>query len=155
MTTTFDTLAAAQRMENAGLDRKHAAAIAATVREVADSAAEAATANHTQLATKADLTELRQATTADLAELRQATKADLTELRQATKAELAELRQSTKAELAELRQGTKAGLAELRQAARADLYRALWLQAAGIVGAITALAGIAVALATLVGNANQ
>ena len=133
MTTTFDTLAAAQRMENAGLDRKHAAAIAATVREVADSAAEAATANHTQLATKADLTELRQA----------------------TKAELAELRQSTKAELAELRQGTKAGLAELRQAARADLYRALWLQAAGIVGAITALAGIAVALATLVGNANQ
>ncbi len=118
MTTTFDTLAAAQRMENAGLDRKHAAAIAATVREVADSAAEAATANHTQLATKADLNELRQATKAELAELR-------------------------------------AGLAELRQAARADLYRALWLQAAGIVGAITALAGIAVALATLVGNANQ
>ncbi len=89
MATAFDTLAAAQRMEDAGLDRKHAAAIATTAREAADSAAEAATANRTQLATKA------------------------------------------------------------------DLYRALWLQAAGIVGAITALASIAVALASLLGKASQ
>ena len=40
-------------------------------------------------------------------------------------------------------------------AIKADLYRALWLQAAGIVGTITALVGIAVALASLVGTATQ
>ena len=46
---------------------------------------------------------------------------------------------------------TKADLSELR----ADLYRALWMQAAGIVGALAALAGIAVALASLLGGAGR
>ena len=40
----------------------------------------------------------------------------------------------------------KAEIAELR----ADLYRALWLQAAGIVGAITAISGIIVGIVTAV-----
>ena len=44
---------------------------------------------------------------------------------------------------------TKADLAGLR----ADIYRALWLQAAGIVAVLTALAGIAVALAGVLGGA--
>jgi len=48
---------------------------------------------------------------------------------------------------------TKKDLTEL--ATKADLYRALWLQAAGIVSAITALAGIAVALDSLLGKASQ
>ena len=40
----------------------------------------------------------------------------------------------------------KAEIAELR----ADLYRALWLQAAGIVGALTAIGGIIVGIVTAV-----
>jgi len=46
----------------------------------------------TDLATKADIAELRLATKADIAELRLATKADIAELRLATKADLAELK---------------------------------------------------------------
>ena len=57
------------------------------------------------------------------------TKADLEPL--ATKVGLADLR----SDLAELRSETKTDIAGLR----ADLYRALWLQAAGIIGLTVAI----------------
>lgn len=46
----------------------------------------------TDLATKADIAELRLATKADIREVRIATKADIAELRLATKADIAELK---------------------------------------------------------------
>ena len=48
----------------------------------------------------------------------------------ATKANLSELRTELKTDLGELRTELKTDLSELR----ADLYRALWMQAAGIIG---------------------
>lgn len=45
---------------------------------------------------------------------------------------------------------TRADLAALETRMQATLWRALWLQAAGIVAAIAALAGIALALAQLI-----
>ena len=48
MTTAFDTLSAAQHMEDAGMDRKHAEAVAAAIRS-----------GQGDLATKADITGIR------------------------------------------------------------------------------------------------
>ena len=53
----------------------------------------------------------------------------------ATKANLSGLRTELKADLGELRTELKTDLSELR----ADLYRALWMQAAGIIGLTVAL----------------
>ena len=53
----------------------------------------------------------------------------------ATKADLSALRAELKADLSALRAELKTDNAE----ARADLYRALWLQAAGIIGLTVAL----------------
>ena len=78
--TTFDSLAAARDLEAAGIERRHAEAIAASMRD-------AAGADREQFATKTDL----------------------------------------------------AGL-------RADLYRALWIQAAALIGAQIAIAGLIVTL---------
>ena len=71
--TTFDTLAAARDLEAAGIERRHAEAIAEGMRD-------AATADRNEIATKADL-----------------------------------------------------------DALRADLYRALWIQGAGIIAILAAL----------------
>ena len=60
-----------------------------------------------------------------------ATKAEVADLRASMQAEMAGLR----AEMADLRSATKTEIAGLR----ADLYRALWLQAAGIIGLTVAI----------------
>ena len=143
-TLSFDTLKLARRLENAGFSSKQAGdtaeALAESLRETSD------------LATKQDLIELRAATKADIAELRAATKADIAALRAATKADITELRAATKADITELRAATKADIADLRATTKTDisglkadiadlrseLYRALWLQAAGIVGVLSA-----------------
>jgi ribosomal protein L29 len=103
---TFDTLAVSKRLRQAGFTEPQAEAVTAAI-------SDGRQFDLAQLATKADLAELRTATKADLAELRTATKADVAEL----KADLAELRTATKADVAEL----KADLAELQAATRADL----------------------------------
>ena len=54
------------------------------------------------------------------------------------------MRRAAGADRAEL--ATKAGLAELRAATRADLYRALWIQAAALIGTQLAIAGFIVHL---------
>ena len=73
MSTAFDTLAAAEALEQAGATPKLAKAHAAQLR----SAAEAARG---ELATRADLAELKAATKADIAELKAELKADLNSL---------------------------------------------------------------------------
>ena len=75
-TVTFDTYAAAKRLRDAGFDERQAEAAVSMVRD-------AAGADREQLATKADLAEVR----ADLAALETRLRADL-----ATKADLETLR---------------------------------------------------------------
>ena len=70
-----------------------------------------------ELATRADIAELKAATKADIAELKAATKADIAELKAATKADIAELKAATKTDMAALR----AEFAELKASTRADL----------------------------------
>ena len=68
-----------------------------------------------ELATKADVAELRGETKMEFA----AVKADITELRSETKTEFA----AVKAEIAELRAATKADITTLRSETKADLTR--------------------------------
>ena len=56
----------------------------------------------------------------------------------ATKADIAEVR----GDMNELRVELKADIATLRAELKADLYRALWMQAAGIIGLTVALVKI-------------
>ena len=93
-TSTFDTLDAMRRLENAGMERAQAEATAETIRDA-----------QAELATKADLGLLRS-------------------------------------ELAAVESRLVSALAELR----ADLYRALWIQGAGIVAINAAFIAVAAAL---------
>lgn len=67
-----------------------------------------------------------------------ATKADLDNLRAATKADIDKLRASTTADIAGLRASTQADIANLK----AEVFRALWIQGAGIVGIHLAIGGL-------------
>ena len=58
---------------------------------------------------------------------------------------------ATKADIDALREATRADLDALENRMMAALYRALWMQAAGIVGAIIALAGVVLGLARALG----
>ena len=88
------------------------------------------------VATKADLTEVRAVLEADMV----AVKADIEQLRLTTQADLA----AVKADIEQLRSETKADLAAVRadmETLRADmaeqftaLYKQLWIMAVGIVG---------------------
>ena len=90
-TSTFDTLDAMRRLEQAGMERAQAEATVETIREA-----------QAELATKADL----------------------------------------RSDLAALEYSLRSALSDLR----ADLYRALWIQGAGIVAIIGAFIAIAAAL---------
>ena len=134
----FDTHKAVKALKEAGPDEALAEAVVATV---GDAVGE-------NIATKADIAELRNATEADIAqiaELRTATKADISESRAVAKTDIAEVR----TEIAELRNATKADISELRTeiaevkvdiAARFEtLYHRLWAMALGIIAVLTAL----------------
>ena len=90
-TSTFDTLDAMRRLEQAGMERAKAEATVETIREA-----------QAELATRADL----------------------------------------RSDLAALEYSLRSALSDLR----ADLYRALWIQGAGIVAIIGAFIAIAAAL---------
>lgn len=94
MNSTFDTLDAMRRLENAGMDRAQAEATVETIREAQG-----------EFATKSDLAALESRLHSALA-------------------------------------GLRSDMAELR----GDLYRALWIQGAGIVAIIGAFIAIAAAL---------
>ena len=68
-----------------------------------------------------------------------ASRTDVAELRTESRADVAELRTESRADVAELRAESKADIAALR----ADIYRALWIQGAGIVAVIGSLMVIA------------
>ena len=115
----IDTLAFSKKLRDAGADERLAEAIVEGI----------TSADTSELATKADLAELREATKADLVELREATKADIA----AVQEDVAELRAATKEDIAAVKSDVKT--LEVQVAARfADLYKQLWVMAAGIVG---------------------
>ena len=106
----IDTLKFVKRLTEGGLSREAAEAIAEGLNE----------ADASDLATRADLAEVRTILQADLAEVR-------TEL----KAEIAEVRTELRTEIAAVR----TSIADLR----ADLYGRLWVMGLGIVGLTVAL----------------
>ena len=108
----FDTHKAVTALKQAGFEEAQAEAVVNTM-------GEALAGN---VATKADLTEVRAALEADLA----AVKADLEQLRTETKADLAAIQAKLEADIA----GVRTEMAEQFTA----LYKQLWLMAVGIVG---------------------
>ena len=118
--TTFDALAAAGTLRDAGFEDRQAEAVAGVMRSAVD-------AERGALATKADLD-------AGLAAVRADTRADIADLRADTRADIADLR---------------ADLDNLESRMQATLYRALWMQTGAIVGTIVATAGVVVAAVKL------
>lgn len=135
----FDTLAFVQRLTAAGFAREQAEAIVEGLAE----------ADTSQVASKADITELRH----DLGETKAELKADITELRH----DLDETKAELKADLAALKAELKADLGVLKAEAKADLqteigrlelklgefktelFRHMLVQTGVIVGAVIAL----------------
>ena len=120
-TAEFDTLTAAQELRASGIFDAQAEAIAAAMRK--------AVKDHA--ASRADVAELRAEFRADVAELRAESRADKAEI-------------LAKIDAMEARAGAMEARAKAENAAlRADLYRALWIQGAGIVAVIGSLMVIA------------
>ncbi len=144
----LDTLKAAKVLTAAGAAQPLAEAIVSTVNDAISD----------NVATKGDIEKLQgsiENLEGDIEDLRGEVKdirSDIKDLRDngATKADIDSLRETsaTKADIDNLREtsATKADISNLE----ARMYRALWMQAGGIVAAITALAGIAVAFANLI-----
>ena len=88
----FDTLAAAEALEAAGMEPKQAKACAAQMGAVVD-------ARHAELATKADIADLR----ADFSRLEAATQADISRLEAATKADISRLEAVMQADIASVK----------------------------------------------------
>ena len=115
MVAAFDTLTAARRMEDAGMKREQAEAVAEAVRS-------AAKADFQHLTTKTDLAGVKAALTTDLAnvkaELKAELKAEVTDVR----AELAAFRTEFKSELA----GLRAELVDRMQSGERRMYAAVF-----------------------------
>ena len=113
----FNALDTARDLEAAGIERPHAEAIARAVeRAVAP------------LATKADIQRLETTLRGDLEQHRDSAKADSERLETT-------LRSDFERRMDRHEAWTRAELANLR----ADMYRALWIQGAGIIAVVAAL----------------
>ena len=119
-TIAFDTLKASRDLQAAGITEAHAEAIVGSMAE----------AFSDTVATKADIAAVQ----ADIGALEVSTKADIA----AVQADIAALEVSTKADIAALEISTKADIANLK----AEMFRALWIQGAGLVGVQLAIAGL-------------
>ena len=108
----FDTYKAVTALKQAGFEEAQAEAVVNTMGEALGG----------NVATKADLTEVRAALEADMTAMKAALETDIA----AVKADIEQLRGETKADLATMR----ADMAEQFTA----LYKQLWLMAVGIVG---------------------
>ena len=112
--TGFDTLKVSQDLKAAGFNETQAGAI---VRSMAGAFQDGMIAN------KSDIEKLRAFTTSEFA---------------AVRVEIDNLRASTSADIAGLRASTRADIANLK----AEVFRALWIQGAGIVGIHVAIGGL-------------
>ena len=113
-TTAFDTLKVSQDLKAAGFNEVQAGAI---VRSMAGAFQDG------MIATKSDIDKLRASTRADVDKLRTSTTAEFA----AVRTDCEKLRASTKADIADL---------------KAEVFRALWIQGAGIVGIHLAIGGL-------------
>ena len=134
MASTFDTLRAARRLKEAGAPEPVAEAIAEVLRESRDF-------DFSQIATKADIEQLRLATKADIEQLRLATKTDVEQLRLAAKADIEQLRLATKADVEQLRLATKADLSELKSEVLKWVIGLMIAQTAAIVALVKLILG--------------
>ena len=128
----FDTLKVSQDLKAAGFNEAQAGAI---VRSMAGAFQDGMIATKSdidklQASTRADVDKLRTFTTAEFAAVR----VDFDKLRASTTAEFAAVR----AEMDKLRVSTTADIANLK----AEVFRALWIQGAGIVGIHLAIGGL-------------
>jgi len=108
----FDTYKAVTALKQVGFEEAQAEAVVNTMGEALGG----------NVATKADLTEVRAALEADMTAMKAALETDIA----AVKADIEQLRSETKADLATMR----ADMAEQFTA----LYKQLWIMAVGIVG---------------------
>lgn len=113
-TTGFDALKVSQNLKAAGFNEAQAGAI---VRSMAGAFQDG------MIATKSDIDKLQASTRADIAKLRTSTTAEFA----AVRVEMDRLRASTRADIADL---------------KAEVFRALWIQGAGIVGIHLAIGGL-------------
>ena len=123
MSTPFDSLANARRLEAAGIATKQAEAIVFAIQKSRGTAA-----------TKEDLD-------TNVAALRSDLEANTAALRSELKANTAALRAELKANTAVLRSEITAVAAELRAdmgKLRGEIFRALWVQGAGLAGILLA-----------------
>ena len=141
-TTGFDTLKVSQDLKAAGFNESQAGAI---VRSMAGAFQEMS-------ATKSDIDKLRVSTTSEFATVRveidklraftesefATVRVEIDKLGASTTADIAGLRASTTADIAGLRASTTADIANLK----AEVFRALWIQGAGIVGIHLAIGGL-------------
>ena len=137
-TTGFDTLKVSQDLKAAGFNEAQAGAI---VRSMAGAFRE-------MIVTKSDIDQLQASTTAEFGAVR----TEIDRLRASTKSEFAsvrteidKLRTSTTAEFSAIRTdfaglqaSTRADIANLK----AEVFRALWIQGAGIIGIHLAIGGL-------------
>lgn len=115
----FDTHKAVMALKQAGFEEAQAEAVVNTM-------GEALAGN---VATKADLTEVRAALEADMTAMKAALETDIA----AVKADIEQLRSETKADLATMRADMETLRADMAEQFTA-LYKQLWLMAVGIVG---------------------
>jgi hypothetical protein len=115
----FDTHKAVTALKQAGFEEAQAEAVVNTMGEALGG----------NVATKADLTEIRAALEADMTAMKAALETDIA----AVKADIEQLRSETKADLATMRAGMETLRADMAEQFTA-LYKQLWLMAVGIVG---------------------
>ena len=115
----FDTHKAVMALKQAGFEEAQAEAMVNTMGEALGG----------NVATKADLTEVRAALEADMTAMKAALETDLA----AVKADIEQLRSETKADLAAVRTDMETLRADMAEQFTA-LYKQLWLMAVGIVG---------------------
>ncbi len=134
MSTPFDSLATARRLEAAGIASKQAEAIVFAIQESRDTAATKQDLDTNVAALRSDLETntamLRSELEANTTALRSEITANTTALRSDLEANTAVLRSEIMAVAADLR----AGMGKLR----GEIFRALWVQGAGLAGILLA-----------------
>ena len=135
--SALGTLDIARDLEATGMERAQAEAIARAIGHSGERLATKDDLQHLEAATKADFERFGAATKADFERFEGTTKADFDRFEGTMKADFEHFEATTKADIEriEATAATKADLANLR----ADMYRALWIQGAGIVAIVTAL----------------
>ena len=142
LATGFDTHETVKRLIEAGASEPLAEAIVSAIGDVGERAASKADLDRLEASIRAGMDAHRAAGKADLDALkadmdahRAAAKADMDAHRAAAKADMDTHRAATGADL----DGFKAEMIALETRMEGRLYRALWLQGAGIVAVVAAL----------------